>query len=166
MPQEFWREFVENKTTYRTFQFENTIAWKSGRRGLLSASQHPDLEVGSPPAFKGDPDVWCPEDLLIGALNTCLMLTFLSVAHRRGLQVVAYESSAQGTLEHSNDQYRVTRVKVYPVVLLNAEADFALAREAMQETVESCIITNSIRAAVELTPQFREATVTFESKAE
>jgi organic hydroperoxide reductase OsmC/OhrA len=156
---------VENntKTTYRTFQFENTIAWKSGRRGLLSASQHPDLEVGSPPAFKGDPDVWCPEDLLIGALNTCLMLTFLSVSHRRGLQVVAYESSAHGTLEHSEGKYCVTQVKVHPVVLLNAATDFALAQEAIQETLESCIITNSIRATVEMIPQFRNTAVTSKS---
>jgi len=157
---------VENKTTYRTFQFENTIVWRSSRRGLLSALQHPDMEVGSPPAFKGDPDVWCPEDLLIGALNTCLMLTFLSVSHRRGLQVGAYESSAQGTLEHSDGKYRVTRVKVRPVVLLNTKVDFVAAREAMQETIESCIITNSIRATVELDPQFREATATSDSDAE
>ena len=114
--------------------------------------------MGSPPAFKGDPDVWCPEDLLIGALNSCLMLTFLSVSRRRGLQVVAYESSAQGTLEHIEGQYRVTRVEVHPVVLLNADIDFAPAREAMQETLETCMITNSIRATVDLIPQFRERT--------
>lgn len=155
---------MENKIIHhRTFQFENTITWESGRRGLLSALQHPDLVVGSPPAFKGAPDVWCPEDLLIGALNTCLMLTFLSVAHRRGLQVVTYASSAQGTLEYSDDKYRVTRVKVQPVVLLNAEDDFVPAREAMQETAESCIITNSIRAIVELTPKFREVAAISES---
>ncbi len=108
------------------------------------------------PAFKGDPDVWCPEDLLIGALNTCLMLTLLSVSRRRGLKVVAYESSAQGTLEHSDGKYRVTRVEVSPILVLSAGVDFAAAREAMQETLESCIITNSIRATVEVTPQFRE----------
>jgi organic hydroperoxide reductase OsmC/OhrA len=68
---------MEQKKQYRTFHFENSVAWKSGFRRTLSASGHPAIEIGNPPAFKGTPDVWCPEDLLIGALNACLMLTFL-----------------------------------------------------------------------------------------
>ena len=68
---------MEQKKTYRTFQFENVVVWKSAFRGTLSASGHANVEVGNPPVFKGTPDVWCPEDLLIGALNACLMLTFL-----------------------------------------------------------------------------------------
>ena len=44
--------------------------------------------------------MWCPEDLLIGALNACLMLTFVYEMQLRKLEVLAYESSAQGALEH------------------------------------------------------------------
>jgi len=44
--------------------------------------------------------VWYTKDLLIGALNACQMLTFLYQMKRRKLEVVAYDSSAQGTLEH------------------------------------------------------------------
>ena len=80
---------MEQKKAYRTFQFGNVVAWKSEFRGILSASGHPNVEVGNPPAFKGTPDVWSPEDLLIGALNACLMLTFLYQMQRRHLEVVA-----------------------------------------------------------------------------
>jgi organic hydroperoxide reductase OsmC/OhrA len=146
---------VEQTKTYRTFQFENTVIWKSGRRALLSAAEHSTLEVGSPPAFKGDPDVWCPEDLLIGGLNTCLMLTFLTMAQRRDLRVVAYESNAQGTVEHSGGKFRVTRVKVQPVVSLEEGANPAVARKVVRDTLASCIITNSVSAAVEFMPEFR-----------
>jgi organic hydroperoxide reductase OsmC/OhrA len=68
---------VEQKKIFRTFQFGNVVAWTSGFRGTPSAPEHPPIEIGNPPAFKGTPDVWCPEDLLMGALNACLMLTFL-----------------------------------------------------------------------------------------
>lgn len=161
---------MEDKKTYRTFQFENTVSWTSGRRGSLSAAEHPRLQVGSPPAFKGTPDVWCPEDLLIGALNTCLMLTFLTIAQRRNVRVVAYESSAQGTLEHSEGpespansvlgsqggrKYRVTRVKVRPMVSLAEGANLTAAQEVVRETLASCIITNSLTATVEFVPEFR-----------
>ena len=55
---------MEQQRAYRTFQFENVVVWKSEFRGILSASEHPTVEIGNPPVFKGTPDVWCPEDLI------------------------------------------------------------------------------------------------------
>jgi hypothetical protein len=51
---------MEQKKAYRTFQFENTVAWKSEFKGTLSASGHPTIDIGNPPAFKETPDIWCP----------------------------------------------------------------------------------------------------------
>jgi len=145
---------MEQKKTSRTFQFVNVVVWKSEFRGTLSASGHPNVEVGKPPVFKGTPDVWCPEDLLIGALNACLMLTFLYQMQRRQLEVLAYESSARGTLEHRDGKHRVTRIVVQPRVSLKSGHDMEAAREAINDTVDSCMISNSILAKVQVDPQF------------
>jgi organic hydroperoxide reductase OsmC/OhrA len=145
---------MKQKNTYRTFQFENVVAWESEFRGTLSASEHPNVEVGNPPVFKGTPDVWCPEDMLIGALNACLMLTFLNQMQRRKLEVLAYESSAQGTLEHSDGKHRVTRIVVEPRISLQSGNDMEAAREAIKDTVDSCMISNSILATVQVDLQF------------
>jgi len=45
---------MEQHKTYRTFQFENVVAWKSEFRGTLSASGHPNVEVGTPPGVQGN----------------------------------------------------------------------------------------------------------------
>lgn len=145
---------MEHERKYPTYQFRDAIVWKSDRRGMLSAEQHPSLEVGSPPEFKGTPDVWCPEDLLIGALNTCLMLTFLSLAQSKKVGVLGYEANAEGTVEHSDGKFRVTRIKVQPRVRLKSGADTEAAREAMKRTKDICLITNSILATVDLLPEF------------
>jgi organic hydroperoxide reductase OsmC/OhrA len=145
---------MEHHKTYRTFQFENVVAWKSEFRGTLSASGHPNVEVGNPPVFKGTPDVWCPEDLLIGALNACLMLTFFYQMQRRKLEVLAYESSAQGMLEHRDGKHRVTRIMVQPRISLQSGHDMEAAHEAIKDTVDSCMISNSILARVQVDPQF------------
>ena len=145
---------MERKKQYRTFHFENSVAWKSGFRGTLSASGHPTIEIGNPPAFKGTPDVWCPEDLLIGALSACLMLTFLYQMQLRKVAVVDYKSSAQGTLEHKDGKYRVTRIAVQPHISLKSENDLEAARDAIKDAAESCMISNSILATVQLDPQF------------
>jgi len=59
------------KTAYKSFRYKAKTTWSSARRGMLSAAGRPDVIVGSPPEFKGDPDIWAPEELLIGSLNTC-----------------------------------------------------------------------------------------------
>lgn len=79
------------------------------------------MEIGSPPEFKGDPGLWSPEELLVGALNGCLMLTFVSSAQRKGVQVLVYESTADGLLENVDGKYLITEVGVKPTLILKSE---------------------------------------------
>jgi len=69
---------VEAKRGYKSFRYKAKTTWSSGRRGTLSAPGKPDVVVGSPPEFKGDPSFWAPEELLVASVNTCMMLTFLT----------------------------------------------------------------------------------------
>jgi organic hydroperoxide reductase OsmC/OhrA len=128
-----------------------------GRRGRMSAPGKPEVDVGSPPEFKGEPGVWAPEELLVGALNACLMLTFVSFAQNKGVQFVAYESAAEGLLENVDGKYRITEVSVQPSLVLKSQADLEVARAIMDKVEENCFISNSIVAKVKLAPQFRVA---------
>src|ERR1700726_419495 len=123
---------METKTTYKSFRYKANTAWNSARRGTLSASGKPNIDVGSPPEFKGEPDIWAPEELLVGSLNTCMMLTFLTLAQARGLTPAGYESEAEGLLENVEGRYRITEITVRPRVTLKGEAELALARETME----------------------------------
>ena len=146
---------MEAKKAYKSFRYKNRLVWNSDRRGRTSAPGKPQMEVGSPPEFKGEPGVWCPEELLVGALNACLMLTFVSLAQNKGVQFVAYESAAEGLLENVDGKYRITEVDVQPSLVLKSQADLDAARTIMDQVEENCFISNSITAKVKLTPQFR-----------
>ena len=63
-------------------------------------TRQPDIAIGSPPEFKGEAGVWAPEEMLVAALNACMMLTFVSFAQSKRLEFVAYESAAEGLLEN------------------------------------------------------------------
>ena len=117
---------MEPKRAYKSFHYKAKPTWSSTRRGMLSAVGRPNIVVGSPPEFKGEPDIWAPEELLVGSLNTCMMLTFLTLAHARGLTPVRYES----------------------------EAELEPARKTMESVEAHCFIANSINARVTLTPEF------------
>jgi organic hydroperoxide reductase OsmC/OhrA len=146
---------VEAKKAYKSFRYNNRLVWNSGRRGRTSAPGKPEMDVGSPPEFKGEPGVWSPEELLVGALNACLMLTFVSMAQSKGIEFAAYESAAEGLLENVDGRYRITQVGVQPSVVLRSQADLEAARTIMNEVEKHCFISNSITAEVKLVPQFR-----------
>jgi organic hydroperoxide reductase OsmC/OhrA len=121
---------------------------------MLSAAGRPNIVVGSPPEFKGEPDVWAPEELLVGSLNTCMMLTFLTLAQRQGLTPVGYESEAEGLLDNVEGKYHITEVTIRPRVTLKSETELELARKSMESVDAHCFIANSINARITLTPEF------------
>jgi len=142
------------KRAYKSFHYKAKTAWSSARRGMLSAAGRPNIVVGSPPEFKGEPDIWAPEELLVGSLNTCMMLTFLTLAQAQGLTPVGYESEAEGLLENVEGKYHITEVTVRPRVILKTEAELESARKSMESVEAHCFIANSINARVKLTPEF------------
>src|SRR5258708_31632464 len=137
-------------TVYKSFRYKAKTTWTSARRGLLSAVEKPNIVVGSPPEFKGEPDVWTPEELLVGSLNTCIMLTFLSLAQARGLTPAGYESEAEGLLENVEGKYRITEVMVRPHITLKGEAELERAREIIARAEGECLISNSLKASVKI----------------
>jgi organic hydroperoxide reductase OsmC/OhrA len=145
---------------YKSFRFRNNLVWDRGRRGRTSAPGKPEMEIGSPIELKGESGLWSPEELLVGALNGCLMLTFVALAQSKGLQFVAYESAAEGLLENVDGKYRITEVSVQPNLVLKSEIDLDVARTIMDSVEENCFISNSITAQVKLAPLFRVASDT------
>jgi organic hydroperoxide reductase OsmC/OhrA len=145
---------MEQKRAHRLFHYEAKTTWSSARRGMLSAAGRPNIVVGSPPEFKGEPDIWAPEELLVGSLNTCMMLTFLTLAQARRLTPAGYESEAEGLLENVEGKYHITEITVRPRVTLKSKAELEPARKAMESVETHCFIANSITARVALIPEF------------
>lgn len=146
---------MEPKKALKTFQFHNTVVLHAAKRGVMRLPQHADVAVGSPPEFRGTPDVWCPEELLLGSVNSCLMLTFVGLAQRRGLTVASVDSQVDGTVESVDGHYEVTRITVKPVITLGPEGDPALAAELFTKARQACILSNSVKATIVLAPEFR-----------
>ena len=144
-------------TVYKSFRYKAKTTWTSARRGLLSAVEKPTVVVGSPPEFKGEPDVWTPEELLIGSVNTCIMLTFLFLAQARGLTPTGYESEAEGLLENVEGKYRITEVTVRPHITVKGEAELDRAREIMERAEGECFISNSVKSRVKIIAEFSGA---------
>ena len=146
---------METKKSWKSFRYQTRAVWKQGRRLNASAAGKPDLEISSPPEFKGEPGVWTPEDLFVAALNNCIMETFLSFAEQKGLALAAYESTAEALLEFKEGKYRFTEIAVRPQVALRSQADVERAHQIMEDAHANCFVSNSITSSVSVLPQFR-----------
>ena len=69
-----------------------------GRAWRAEVAGKPPLEGSADPVFRGDAARYNPEDLLVVALASCHMLSYLALCARAGIAVAVYEDQASGTM--------------------------------------------------------------------
>lgn len=137
----------------KVFHYEGTVRWNGEKRGVLACEGKPDVEVASPPEFRGHAGFWTPEDLLVSAVNSCTMMTFLSALAREKIELVSYEADAKGTLETADGVFRFTRIALRPRIVLAREQDRERAYAAFKKAESSCLVTSSLVTEVEGEPR-------------
>lgn len=143
---------------HKTFTYRTDARWLGDRSGLVRSEGKPDLRVSSPPEFKGQAGMWTPEDLFVAALDLCTMTTFTAFAQHRKLEILSYQSSAEGTLEFVGGSYRVTRVLLRPRIMVADPSRMADAEQALHDAHASCIVANSIQSSVSIEAVFGPTT--------
>jgi peroxiredoxin-like protein len=140
------------KITYKTYRYTTTLYWQGNRSGILASGDKQEFRVASPPEFHGEEGVWTPEDLFVGAVNTCMMTTFAAFAERVQLPVLSYCSTAQGILEVVNGKYQFTKIILQPHIILHSADVVEEAKKTLDEAHQKCIISNSIHSEVIVEP--------------
>jgi organic hydroperoxide reductase OsmC/OhrA len=111
------------------------------------------LRGSADPAYGGDAGASNPEELLLAALSSCHMLTFLAVAANRGYVIDRYEDQASAVLEkNAEGKMAVTRAVLAPRVAFGGDKqpspeDYAALH---QRAHAACFIANSIKTTVDL----------------
>lgn len=91
--------------------------------------------------------------MLVAATEACLLMTFLAYSQREELELLKYESVADGALEFADGRYRFTEVTLRPRLTFMTELDAEIAQMVLEEAARDCIISNSITATVKLEPE-------------
>ncbi|MBA7495473.1 hypothetical protein ES702_06060 [subsurface metagenome] len=139
----------------KKFIYKNFLKWQTQRKGLLSHSGKPYIEVATPPEFKGHPGIWSPEDLFVASVNSCIMTTFLYYAEKEGIEFLGYESQAEGILERVNRQFAFSEIKIRPLVFVKQDTDIQRAKDLLERSEKTCLISNSIKAKVGVFPEIK-----------
>ena len=123
------------------------------RAGELRVQGKPLLAASADTPFRGDADRWNPEDMLIGSLAECHLLSYLYVATLHGVVVTAYEDHATGSMVATGDGGgHFTEVTLHPRVTV-ADASMAQAAQRIHaEASAKCFIASSVNFPVHHEP--------------
>ncbi len=135
----------EIKLTWTGASQEPTWNYQSySRADQIEAPGKPPLAASADPAFRGDPALYNPEDLLVAALSGCHMLTYLAYCALQGIAVVAYEDQASGTMVQEGSGGRFTEVTLRPRVTVAAGSGLDKARALHEKAHADCFVANSV----------------------
>ena len=142
-----------------------SLQWSRNGGPFARGNYSPDHEIvfsggltlhGSPsPEFGGSDAYANPEQLLLSALSSCHMLTFLAVAANRGYVVDSYHDDAVALLA-KNDEGKMVVIEATLAPRVAFSGDKQPTAEEYAKLHErahaGCFIANSLKTRVEVRP--------------
>jgi peroxiredoxin-like protein len=137
--------------------YQVKVNWKKDRKGIASSTVLPStVEIATPPEFpQGVPGIWSPEHLLVAAVNSCLMTTFLAIAENSKLEFLNFESNAVGKLEKIEGKLMISEIILSPVVSVKYEKDKEKTIRLLEKSEAVCLVSNSVRSKIILEPHVK-----------
>jgi organic hydroperoxide reductase OsmC/OhrA len=135
---------------YEAYERSHTVSV-----GPVASGQGPSLSLSlsGDPAFRGDPAKLNPEQLLVLAASSCQLLSFLAVAARARIDVVAYQDDGEGVMPEDDRPVRITRIVLRPRITVRGDVAEERVRHLVQVGHRECYIANSLRTEVVIEPE-------------
>jgi organic hydroperoxide reductase OsmC/OhrA len=133
----------EGTNNVRTYDRSHTI-YNNGK---------PDLYLTTDKASVGDKSKLNPEDLLVSAISSCHMLSYLYLCALEGIIVTEYIDQATGIMiENTNGGGQFKTVTLNPNIKVKKEDMIPKAIELHHKAHEICYIANSVNFEVICNP--------------
>ncbi len=149
-----------------THSFVMSLEW-TGNRGsgtsdyrsygrdhkITSNGKSAEIPASSARTFRGDDTRYNPEELLIAALSSCHMLSFLHLCADAGVTVQTYTDEASGTMRLNPDgSGEFTEVILHPKVSIDQHERAGELEQLHHRAHELCFIARSVNFPVRCEP--------------
>lgn len=139
-----WHLAPDAHFEYETF--DRSHEWTFGGGEVVSASASPE--------YFGSHNRVNPDEAVIAATASCHMLTFLSIAAKQRLKVLSYVDRPVGVVEKNQDgRAAITRIDLRPRAVFETDPDEAALRKLHDAAHRNCIVANSLRAEIIISPE-------------
>jgi organic hydroperoxide reductase OsmC/OhrA len=123
------------------------------RSHKVSIEGKPELFLTTDNPAVGDKSKLNPEDLLVTAISSCHMLSYLYVCAMEGIVITAYTDNATGIMiEKASGGGSFKEVTLNPIFYVAGESMVEKAIELHHKAHEICYIANSVNFEVKCNP--------------
>jgi organic hydroperoxide reductase OsmC/OhrA len=147
--------------------YEAALRWEGSTGGgyegytrahdVTAAPVSGPVAMSSDAAFRGDPSRLNPEQLLLAAATSCQLLSFLAVAARARIDVVAYEDHASARMPEDDKPVRITEITLRPAITVHGEVSDQRLSHLVEVAHRECFIANSLTSHIAIEPTFLRA---------
>lgn len=129
---------------------EGTSTYRAYERSYTVSIDNKEVITGSSdPKFRGDPTKHNPEELLVAALSSCHMLSYLHLCAVNGIVATGYEDNAVGLMVETKDGGgHFTEVVLNITVAITDLSKKQRAEELHHDANKLCFIANSVNFPV------------------
>lgn len=139
-----------------TWLYHNTLKWKGEKKADLEfIESNQVIEVATPPEFGGHENIISPEDLFVSSANVCYMTTLLGTVKNMGVELISYESRAEGILETVNKMKIFTKIIIRPKI--KAKETQEKIKMILDHAEKRCLVANSMKTQVIIEPEIETA---------
>ena len=125
-------------------------------RARLEAPPRPMIMGGPPAELDGDATSWSAEQLLLSSIGLSLLATFEALAARNRVDLVSWEARVGGMVDRTDSGLQFT---LFQVEIDMEVGDVERARATLDEMKQHCLITNALRAPVDIDAKIRPPAV-------
>lgn len=128
---------------YKTYDRTHTVKFSGGS----------EVQVTAAPEYLGNPAITNPEELMVAALSSCHMLTFLALSAMKGYVIDSYEDNASGSLgKNAEGKMALTAVFLRPQIKFSGanQPDAEALHQLHEKAHVNCFIANSVNFEVKV----------------
>jgi organic hydroperoxide reductase OsmC/OhrA len=123
------------------------------RSHTVSVEGKPELFLTTDNPVVGDKSKLNPEDLLVTAISSCHMLSYLYVCAMEGIVITSYTDNTTGIMiENTSGGGNFKEVTLNPIFYVADESMVEKAIELHHKAHEICYIANSVNFEVKFNP--------------
>ncbi|MCX7014494.1 MAG: OsmC family protein [Candidatus Sumerlaeota bacterium] len=135
--------------------FTTSVEWTQSHEGVIRSPRKTDVAATCPPPFwpQGDTRLWSPEEFFVGAVELCLMMTFLYFADRGEFRFLSYKSRAEGHIHYIEGKARFTKILIYPRIEVADQRATQKAKRLLHGAERNCLVSNSVKCDIVIEPE-------------
>lgn len=132
------------------------VQWLGGTRNKVYSRTHA-IESDEPEHLLGSDTAPGPTELLLGAMGTCLAVTYVANAAARGIKIDSFELGLEGDIDlpaffgfkDANPGFSTIKVKAY----VKSSAPKDELQKLLEHAVKHSPVTNTVSRSVKIVPE-------------